>query len=143
MKIVYLITLIVGFSLINISCKNSSVENSKIEISQKDNEIIAKDISVEEFRKLIGEEAVILDVRRKVEYDAGHLKGALNIDWFGENFTTEVSKLDRNKKILIHCASGGRSSSAMSKLKGLGFTEMYNMLGGFNAWKAAGYEFEK
>mgnify|MGYP001948560830 FL=1 len=135
----YLITLI---AITTLSC-GSSVSNINNKNTDTQIQKIAKDISIEEYKNLINDTAIILDVRRKIEYDAGHLKNAVNIDWFDDNFTQQVDKLDKNKVLLIHCASGGRSSSAMKKLASLGFNTMYNMLGGFNAWKNAGYDYEK
>ena len=96
---------------------------------------IAKDVSVEEFRELIKSEGIILDVRTPGECQAGMIEGAVNIDYMEGNFEEAVSKLDKNTPIYIYCAAGGRSAKAMSELSGLGFTNLYNLLGGYSAWK--------
>ena len=67
----------------------------------------------------------------------------ININYFDNDFITQVSKLDKSKTLLIHCASGGRSSAAMNKLKGNDFSIMYNMLGGFSAWEKSGFKVVK
>ncbi len=143
MKTLFKLILISVLSFVGISCNFTESEKTIESGIKKEIKSITKNISVEEYKKLIGEDAIILDVRRKIEYEAGHIKGAINIDWFDEGFMAKVNKLDKTKKLLIHCASGGRSYSAMTKLKDSGFPELYNMLGGFNAWKSAGYEYEK
>jgi len=127
---------------VSISCQfNEAVQaNDNTSFSQAS---IAKDISPEEFQKLIGDDAIILDVRTKDEYSGGHLEGSVNIDFFSKTFIEEVLKLDRSKSLLIHCASGGRSSKAMSKLSGSGFKSMYNMLGGYGAWSKSNLPFVK
>lgn len=122
-----------------LSCESTSVaENNKNSVNQEVK--IAKDISVKEYKELINSDAIILDVRRPIEFNAGHLKNAININYFDDDFIDQVMKLDNTKTLLIHCASGGRSAGAMAKLKNRGFSKMYNMLGGFTAWERAGYE---
>ncbi len=127
---------IIGILLasVSISCQFNEGIQPKDDNSSLQTET-AKDISPQEFQKLIGENSIVLDVRTADEYNAGHLEGAVNIDFFSTNFMDEVLKLDKSKILLIHCASGGRSSKAMSQLSGKGFNYLYNMLGGFGAWK--------
>jgi 3-mercaptopyruvate sulfurtransferase SseA len=48
-----------------------------------------------------------------------------------------LAELPRDRKILVHCALGGRSAAATSMLERLGF-EVANVSGGFEAWKKAG-----
>jgi rhodanese-related sulfurtransferase len=47
---------------------------------------------------------------------------------------------DRDAAIVIYCRSGGMSTSAAQELASLGYTSIMEVDGGFNAWKAAGYE---
>ena len=112
---------------------NKQTETQKTEVS------IAKDVSIEEYKMLISDETIILDVRTPEEFAQGHLEGAVNINFFDENFIQKVSELNKSKALLIHCAAGGRSAKAMNALKGKGFSKMYNMLGGYSAWLSAGY----
>ncbi len=134
MKIVKSLSVCITLVLVIMSCQlNEEVEKGDSTILV--NEQISKDISVLEFQKLISENSIILDVRTADEYNAGHLADAVNIDFFSTNFMDDVLELNKSKTLLIHCASGGRSSKAMSKLTSKGFNTMYNMLGGFGAWK--------
>lgn len=82
----------------------------------------------------------ILDVRTPTEFATGHLINALNIDYFSSTFTQQINVLNKNNKYLVHCKSGSRSPKAIDTMKMLGFIETYNMIGGINAWKAAGFQ---
>ncbi|MBL7942534.1 MAG: rhodanese-like domain-containing protein [Flavobacteriales bacterium] len=84
----------------------------------------------------------ILDVRTPQEFAAGHIKGAVNIDWYQSDFATKVASLDKTKPVLVYCAVGGRSSKAKTKLNALGFKEVHNMTGGMDAWNEAKYPVE-
>ena len=78
---------------------------------------------------------VIIDVRTASEYNPLHIRGALNIDFFSSTFASELDTLDKNRVYLIHCASGNRSGQAHDTMLGLGFHEVYNMLGGMGAFR--------
>ncbi len=81
---------------------------------------------------------VILDVRTPGEFKSGHLKGAKNIDFRADDFQKKLEKLDRSKPYLVHCRSGGRSTSSLAVFKKLGFREVYHMDGGMIGWKKSG-----
>lgn len=82
----------------------------------------------------------ILDVRTPSEFATGHIVNALNIDYYSSTFTQQINALNKNNKYLVHCKSGSRSPKAIDTMKMLGFIETYNMIGGINAWKAAGFQ---
>lgn len=85
----------------------------------------------------------ILDVRTAGEVASGYIEGAENIDWYATDFKERASKLDKTKPVYIYCAAGGRSSSAISTIKALGFKEVYDLEGGMGAWRKAGYPVKK
>ena len=85
------------------------------------------------------EQVVILDVRTPGEYQGGHVKGAVNIDYYA-NFEAEAQKLPKDKVYLLHCASGRRSGEATAILRQMGY-KAYNM-GGFGSVKKAGFPTE-
>ncbi|MGR6086671.1 MAG: rhodanese-like domain-containing protein [Arcticibacter sp.] len=96
---------------------------------------IAKDVSVKEFSKLISAgKGTILDVRTPGEIAKGSIKGSINLDFFDDNFESKLDQLDKTKPVYVYCAAGGRSSDAMDMMKKKGFVEVYNLLGGYNAW---------
>lgn len=103
------------------------------------------DLSVEEAHTLIQDHAgdpgfVILDVRTPEEFAAGHIEGAVTIDWYAPDFGEEVGALDRETIYLVYCRTGVRSAEAAAVMIEEGFGEVYNMEKGINAWKKAGYQ---
>lgn len=102
-----------------------------------------KDLDTIEFRNLIEkEDYVILDVRTKDEFNAGHLKSAANIDFYGNSFQDDIDELDKRKKYLLYCRSGNRSRQTMFMMRDLGFEEVYNLAGGIISWKDHGFNIE-
>lgn len=102
------------------------------------------DIDVNKFEEMIRQpNTVILDVRTPEEYAAGHLKDAKLINVRAPDFAMQIAKLDKSKTYLVHCRSGVRSVTACNALGELGIPNLYNMLGGINAWTAAGKPVEK
>jgi thioredoxin len=79
----------------------------------------------------------LIDVRTPGEYAEGFIGNAKNIDWNGSNFATEVAKLDKTKPVYLYCLSGGRSGNAANKLNEMGFTQVFDLKGGMNAWRNA------
>ena len=81
---------------------------------------------------------VILDVRTREEHENSHIEGARLMDFLADDFKASLGKLDKTKVYLLHCRSGGRSSSAFTLMKRLGFKSVYHLDGGILAWKKAG-----
>ncbi|MBT8296082.1 MAG: rhodanese-like domain-containing protein [Gramella sp.] len=97
-----------------------------------------KELSQEEWREQLqnDDKAVILDVRTEEEVEDGYIPDAKNIDIYkGQGFINEVEKLDKSKHYYIYCRSGKRSSQACTLLDQMGFSETYNLLGGFSEWE--------
>ena len=102
-----------------------------------------QDIDTSSFKNLHEEHSYfLLDVRTPEEYSAGHLKGAVNINFYEQAFEEKIDSLDKRKKYLVYCKSGGRSRQAMFLMRDLGFEEVCNLSGGILAWDAQGYEVE-
>lgn len=99
------------------------------------------DISAIEFKeKLTQERGVVIDVRTKVEYDAGHLKLTdVQIDFLNGDFQENVNSLDKNKTYYLYCRSGNRSGKAARILTEEGFERVYNV-GGYEDLVSAGFE---
>lgn len=98
-----------------------------------------ENMEVKEFAKLIaGSSVVILDVRKSEEYAESHIKGAILIDQFQNDFIEQAkSKLPKDKTIAVYCRSGRRSANAAGRLAREGFKPV-NLKGGIIAWTKEG-----
>ena len=94
-------------------------------------------VSQTEFKKLMKDpSAQIVDVRTSKEVVEGKIAGSINLDYFSSTFVTSATnKLDKTKPVLVYCAAGGRSASAAKDLKKAGFKKVYDLEGGYDAWK--------
>lgn len=80
---------------------------------------------MEEIKAKIASGALIVDVRTVGEYQSGHFPGALNIPV--DQVEKRISEFgEKDKPIIVYCASGGRSGSAKSYLESIGFTNITN-----------------
>ena len=86
------------------------------------------------------ENIMLLDVRTKPEYDAGHIPGCILIPL--SELESRLDELDKDKTIIVYCRSGRRSRTASQILVEHGFTKVYNVVGGILAWKEAGLPVE-
>ena len=78
---------------------------------------------------------VILDIREKSMYDAGHIPGAINIPLKELGYRLFV--LDKTKDIIVYCDIGVRSKIACQILVNAGFKDVYNLTNGIKAWDYA------
>lgn len=78
---------------------------------------------------------IVLDVRKELEFDNGHIKTALNIPLQSMTDLTNIAAFEDTDNIYIHCAGGYRSVIAASILKKQGIHNIRNVLGGFDAAK--------
>jgi phage shock protein E len=75
--------------------------------------------------ELIASGATILDVRSKGEYSSGHAKGSINVPL--DQLSGYLKKIkSKEHPVITCCASGMRSASAKSFLKGQGYTNVHN-----------------
>ncbi|MFO0322515.1 MAG: rhodanese-like domain-containing protein [Bacteroidota bacterium] len=123
---------------ISFFCLLAGVFSCQNQASHSNTKTINTSITVDEFeKKLLSENAQLIDVRTPEEFNQGHVKGALNYNINDAEFENQLSKLDKNKPVLVYCLSGGRSGSAAEIIAGRGFKEVYNMQGGIMKWNAA------
>jgi hydroxyacylglutathione hydrolase len=82
----------------------------------------------------------IVDVRRPPEWKSGHIPGALlhPLDGLGKT----LDQMDRKQPVAVNCKGGYRSAIACSLLEAAGFENVVNVMGGFDAWAAAGLKVE-
>lgn len=75
----------------------------------------------------------IFDVRTPDEYSNGLLHSAINMDYYADDFSEKVAGLDKKRPAFLYCAKGGRSHQAAEIFKEQGFTEVYDLDGGYDA----------
>jgi len=91
-------------------------------------------ITAEEFAaKLKTESPIVIDVRKKSEYDSEHLINAINIPL--NEINNHLAEFPKDKPFILHCAGGYRSMIAASILKQRGWTNFVDVIGGFNEIK--------
>ena len=83
-------------------------------------------------------DVVVLDIRTPEEFNAGHIAGAVNIDYFAADFADRIAGLDPAKTYVLHCKSGGRSDRSLPLLRASNITNVHHLEAGFDGWKAAG-----
>ena len=76
----------------------------------------------------------IVDVRNLSEHDAGMIDGAISVPL--PTLLSRLADLDSTRPTVVYCASGVRSSIAASLLRTKGFTDVADILGGYDAWQA-------
>lgn len=89
-----------------------------------------------------GEDFLVLDVREPEEYESGHLPGATSIPRGLLEYKAASELPDKDRRIVTHCALGGRGALAASTLAEMGYTNVSNMEGGINAWREQGHDLE-
>lgn len=123
--------LLIFLSINFISCAQNTKTNSKDKIVSL--------ISPEAFNSKM-DSIQLIDVRTPKEYKEGHLKNAVNINYYDNTFLEEMSKLDKSKELYIYCRSGNRSGKAAKKLGKMGFTKVYDLEGGIINWNKKSLE---
>lgn len=100
---------------------------------------VAEKVDVNTFSEKLQslEDIQLLDVRTPEEFEGGAIKDAVNINFYGEEFDAQLTKLDKDKPVVVYCQAGapeGRSGQTMAKLKELGFQKVYELDGGYLGW---------
>jgi len=86
---------------------------------------------------------VLLDIRTPEEFAAGHLAGAINVDYYANDFEDRLAELNLDVPYVMYCNSGNRSSNALPVMDSLGFQEVYELDGGIQAWFSANLPIEQ
>jgi rhodanese-related sulfurtransferase len=76
---------------------------------------------------------VLLDVRSNKEYEQGHIPGAVHVPL--SDIGDKIKKLKKDKELVVYCRSGSQSIWAIKRLMGMGYKNLYNLKGGYSAWK--------
>lgn len=95
------------------------------------------------FSALKNSKIQLVDVRTSSEFATGHILKSVNIDYYDQEFSTKIGKLDKSKPIYVYCRSGVRSSNSAEILKKLGFKTIYDLNGGVLNWSSQKLPLEK
>lgn len=84
---------------------------------------------------LMNQGALVLDVRSREEFDSGHIGDARHVTSADLTSSADSFKKWREKNVILYCQSGARSLAAVSALTKQGFTKVFNLAGGIEAWR--------
>jgi rhodanese-related sulfurtransferase len=112
-----------------------------IAITSQADQAISVNIAVDEAHRVIASEPetelLVVDVRTREEYDAGHIEGALSVPISELNNRTE--EFNTSTKIIVYSANGTNSTVVCDILIKNGSARVYNVVGGLEAWNESGY----
>jgi rhodanese-related sulfurtransferase len=120
---------------INYKKINMSFLSKLIGSSASSNHI--KVLGIEAFKLGIASNGTqLIDVRTASEFKSGAIANAKNINFFNRPaMETAFKKLDPTKPVYLYCRSGNRSGKAANLLVKMGFTEIYDLKGGYTSWR--------
>jgi rhodanese-related sulfurtransferase len=146
-------------SLTSINNINSSVADTSIkDLIISDSETIEKiNVNVESFNepkaikldfayKLFNDGIKFIDSRSAEEFAEGHVKGAVNIPFYGsENYLDVIKRLNKNEIVVTYCSSADCDISILSgeELFEMGFKKVYVFIGGYDEWTKNNYPTSK
>ncbi|MUH35615.1 rhodanese-like domain-containing protein [Zobellia amurskyensis] len=91
---------------------------------------------ITEFSQNDIDSGILVDVRTPQEYNNGHLDQAVNINLLDADFIKSVDTIHRGQPIYVYCKKGGRSAKAAKVLDSLGFKQVVDLEGGYDAFIA-------
>ena len=108
--------------------------------SQQVGEENVKHVTAAEFMTAIKSGAgQLVDIRTPGEFNMGHIEGAIMVDFYAQDFKTNLNRLEKDVPIYIYCRSGNRTSKSVRLLQDLGFNEIINLRSGLIDWQRAGF----
>ena len=90
-------------------------------------------ITAEELEQKMNQDIVIIDVRKKSEFDSEHIKGVVNVPL--NQINQHLEKFPKEQEFVLHCAGGYRSMIAASILQQRGWSQLTDVIGGFKSIK--------
>lgn len=146
--ILAIFSLFISFTSCNEAKKADATTETTTEMLEEEAETVVtpkqkvEKMEAIEFRTKMAEIRIynIVDVRTPEEFAQASIEKAKNIDFNGNSFEEEMSKLEKDKPLFIYCKSGGRSAEAVEKAKEMGFERIIELDGGMDAWKDAKIE---
>ena len=116
----------------------------------KDAKSRTESLNADQVERELGEGALVVDIREPGELaQTGMIPGAVSVPRGMLEFMADPDSpshnpaLDPERRVILHCAAGGRSALAADTLKQLGFTNVAHLDGGMTAWTEAGKPVDK
>src|ERR671936_349127 len=101
------------------------------------------EVDPKDVHEVIGNGAVIVDVREQHEFEESHLPGAVHVPRGHLDSRIEGAAPDKSQRVITYCAQGNRSALAAKTMQELlGYQKVESMTGGITLWKDRGYEVE-
>ncbi|MDP5082394.1 MAG: rhodanese-like domain-containing protein [Winogradskyella sp.] len=111
--------------LFNTSCLDSKINTTEVKL-----------ITADEMQTILDlEEVQLVDVRTPEEHEEIRIANSQNIDFSSPTFEDDITKLDKQKPVILYCKGGSRSAKCAQKLKSAGFEKIYDLEGGISKWK--------
>lgn len=105
----------------------------------------AENLTPEQVNNELKQGATLIDIRESEELgSSGKIAGAVHaprglLEFYADESTPyHKQEFDKNKRLILHCAAGGRSALAVKTLKEMGYENTAHLDGGIKAWKDAG-----
>ena len=111
----------------------------------KDAKTRIKEIDIDQLKALqsSGDKFTLIDVREDNEWAAGHAKGAVHLGKGVIERDIESGIPQKDAKLVLYCGSGSRSALAADALTKMGYSNVFSLAGGLNAYKSANLPIEK
>jgi len=147
MRVVFIVLALIGFACKSIQNNDHGMESSASnpkQLPEKTNYANhpSNDLDVQTFLKNFRQqsktEAMLIDLRTPPEFDDGYIPGAILINFLESDIDQQLSLLDKNKTYFIYCLQGARSSKCLDKMHTKGFTKVFNLIGGYEAYQLSG-----
>jgi rhodanese-related sulfurtransferase len=110
---------------VSTSCMDTNFDNTEVKLITADEMQLILDL----------EDVQLVDLRTPEEFDEIHIVNAQNINFSSPTFEADISKLDKEKPVILYCKGGTRSAKCAQKLKSAGFEKIYDLEGGISKWK--------
>ena len=111
-----------------------------LQFGGRNNNSLARDISVSDAYNMYQNGAFVVDVRTLEEWTEYHAPNTTLIPL--DQLSSRLNEVPRDRQIVVVCRSGNRSQQGRDILLNAGFEQVTSMTGGLNEWRASGYPIE-